>query len=173
MSNRSKQLGTARELTGIAERLWSRILKTSSGCWEWQGYRMPAGYGQIGIDGRVDVTHRVAWSIANGKKIPAGLVVRHKCDNPPCINPAHLELGTHADNVQDAVDRGRVARGFRLPHTRLTEDDVREIRRRYRRFKSPGIKGWCSNSVDLAVEFAVRTEHIQGIVSRRERRNVI
>jgi hypothetical protein len=60
-------------------------------------------------------------------RVPDGMVVRHKCDNPACVNPDHLELGTHADNVADRDARGRTARGERL-HAKLTEDDVLRIR---------------------------------------------
>lgn len=82
---------------------------TSDGCWEWRGDRNELGYGRLtlvrkGLDkARV---HRLMFERYSGP-IPAGLVVRHKCDNPPCSNPDHLELGTQNDNVQDMIDRGR------------------------------------------------------------------
>lgn len=92
---------------------WSEsTVVPESGCWEWQKCRSPHGYGRIGsivINGashRGTYTHRVSWALANGEW-PEGLVVRHKCDNPPCINPEHLEIGTHADNARDRQERGR------------------------------------------------------------------
>ena len=82
---------------------------TERGCWEWRGGVSGSGYGilsapRLGLDGaRV---HRLMWEMHNGP-ISDGLVVRHRCDNPPCINPNHLEIGTHGQNMQDMVDRGR------------------------------------------------------------------
>ena len=92
----------------------SRLSKImENGCIEYIGSRdSRSGYGKVRVGSRTDGTrrtaraHRVAWEIARGP-IPEGHVVRHRCDNPPCVNPDHLELGTQADNVQDMVDRGR------------------------------------------------------------------
>jgi len=75
-------------------------------CWEWTGARTRGGYGHIGAGRRTLKAHRVAWEIANGP-IPDGMVVRHKCNNPPCVRPLHLELGTHADNNRDMAARCR------------------------------------------------------------------
>jgi hypothetical protein len=81
-----------------------------SGCIEWLGPFSPSGYGHVGKrqgDRKITFrTHRLAYELAYGP-IPEGLVVRHKCDNPPCINPAHLELGTSAQNNRDRDTRGR------------------------------------------------------------------
>lgn len=87
------------------------------------------GYKQRRIDGTLHYVHRLAWEKAHGP-IPAGLKVRHKCDNPPCENPDHLELGTQADNVADMDERGRrqALRGMDATNRKLTEDDVRAIR---------------------------------------------
>jgi hypothetical protein len=84
-------------------------------CWEWTGTRMPAGYGKLSLGGEFVYAHRLAYAIAHQvshRDIPAGIVVRHRCDNPPCCNPSHLVLGTYADNTRDMVERGRsTARG--------------------------------------------------------------
>lgn len=155
----------------LSERLWSRVEKLPTGCWEWQGYRLPSGHGQIeGADRRVTTTHRAAWETTFGP-IPDGLLVRHKCDNPPCVNPEHLELGTAADNSRDAVERGRNARGFALPQTVLSIADVTAIRSRYRVFTIPGRRGRHSNRNELATEFGVSPGHIKEIVGGRERVN--
>jgi len=151
----------------LAERLWSRVEKMPSGCWEWQGYRMPepGNYGQIGVPGhRSDVTHRVAYRVACGE-IPAGMVVRHTCDNPPCVNPDHLLLGTAAENSQDMVERGRSTRGR---NAKLTDDQVREIRQRH----IPRGKGVPGNRASLAAEFGITPQHVTDLVSRRERVHV-
>lgn len=158
----------------LAERLWSRVAKLSSGCWEWQGYRMPSGHGQIGIgQHRVTTTHRVSWELSSGEAIPTGLMVRHRCDNPPCVNPEHLELGTAADNSRDAMERGRTARGFRLPNTRLSDEDVRVVRELYCRWTGPpGVRGYQSNSDELANRFGVTRKYIAAIVAGSERVHV-
>src|SRR5690349_13982377 len=82
------------------------ITKLSTPCIEWDGTRHVKGYGQITIRGRTVRAHRLAWEKANGP-IPEGMMVCHKCDNPPCINPEHLFLGTSKDNAQDSIIKGR------------------------------------------------------------------
>jgi hypothetical protein len=85
---------------------------TASGCWEWTGGRYPRGYGylrnfEFGDAGGRCLAHRWAWGVERGA-IPKGMVVMHACDNPPCVNPAHLRLGTQADNYRDAMMKGRI-----------------------------------------------------------------
>lgn len=85
------------------------------------------GYAVIWIDGIYHLAHRVSYEQSYGK-ISEGLVVRHKCDNPRCVNPSHLELGTHKDNALDRVKRDRSAKGIDNGRSKLTEDDVLFIR---------------------------------------------
>lgn len=96
-------------------------------CWLWTGCRAGNGYGRMSVGGRQRPAHRIAWTIANGP-IPEGLFVCHTCDNPPCVNPAHLFLGTHRENMKDMASKGRSTAGERHPKAKLTEADVREIR---------------------------------------------
>ena len=94
------------------ERVMSRTAPGPDGCIEYQGTRGRFGYGQTRIGSRIDGTrrsvkvHRLVWEEHHGP-IPEGLVVRHKCDNPPCCNIEHLEIGTQQDNIRDKVERGR------------------------------------------------------------------
>ena len=105
-----------------------------SGCWEWVGSRNQKGYGLITIHNKTTKAHRLAYQTWVGP-IPEGLLIRHKCDNPPCINPEHLEPGTIQDNAQDMVERGRSVRGRTRAlsgeqhrQSKLTEADVIRIR---------------------------------------------
>lgn len=91
----------------LAERLKAGYTITEDGCWTWFKSKDQCGYGMIGIaPGRCNRAHRVSYELHVGP-IPAGMIVRHSCDNPPCVNPAHLSVGTDADNVRDRDSRGR------------------------------------------------------------------
>lgn len=94
----------------VKERLMSRIEVTESGCWEYQQCKSKHGYGRLGYGPRelgVQWAHILSWEIHNGE-IPFNLCVLHKCDNPPCVNPEHLFLGTQTENVYDCIDKGRM-----------------------------------------------------------------
>ena len=91
------------------ERIFANVRVTEAGCWEWQGARMPAGYGLVTLAGhRSWLVHRLAWVLVNGP-IPDGLCACHTCDNPPCINPEHLWLGSVGENNTDRHMKGRDA----------------------------------------------------------------
>jgi hypothetical protein len=78
----------------------------SEECWEWQASKR-SGYGAFKYSGRVMGAHVVSWELFNKEKVPVGMCVCHKCDNPPCVNPNHLFLGTKKDNAIDMVSKGR------------------------------------------------------------------
>lgn len=93
------------------ERFWSKVDRTKpDACWPWIGYRNVHGYGTFWFEDRHVIASRMAWELTHAP-ITNGLFVCHRCDNPPCCNPAHLFLGTMADNFHDAVAKGRVALG--------------------------------------------------------------
>ena len=93
----------------LYKRFWEKVDVSAGphGCWLWIATVTNKGYGQFS-KGRVSVTaHRMSWELANGVKPPTDLFVCHRCDTPTCVNPAHLFLGTHRDNIADMVAKGR------------------------------------------------------------------
>lgn len=141
--------------------------ETSAGCWEWGGGRLQRGmgYGRVSWMSKSVTAHRLAYETWVGP-IPEGLIVRHKCDNPPCINPEHLEIGTPADNARDMIERGRkvVTRGEGFKSTKLTESQVRAIRKLY----SEGV-----SQMDLAEQFGVTNKNISLIVLGKTWRHIL
>lgn len=109
-------------------RFWARV-QQGDGCWEWTGFRDPKGYGRFQFEGRPMGVHRLSWLLHHGP-IPAGLHVLHRCDNPPCVNPDHLWLGTNDDNIADRHAKGRDAHnaGEAGARAKLTERQVLDIR---------------------------------------------
>src|SRR5215831_7021758 len=109
-------------LASRIERFWSHVSK-ADGCWEWTAYRDPAGYGRLGAGSKkagVILAHRFSWIIHFGP-IPEGIHVCHHCDNPPCVRPEHLFLGSNADNHADMRAKGRSNYGDRNAMRRYPE----------------------------------------------------
>ena len=114
------------------ERYADRIARGApDACWHWTGAKASAGYGHGNRNGEHFYAHRAAFESRHGAGAAAGQVVRHRCDNPPCCNPAHLLVGTHADNSADKWERGRgrPVRGEMVNTAKVTEADVIEMRR--------------------------------------------
>jgi hypothetical protein len=118
-----QKVGRVDKLKSMAiNRFFSRIAKMeSTGCWEWTGTTNNSGYGLMGASGDIVSAHRFSWMHHFGD-IAEGLQVCHKCDNPKCVNPEHLFLGTNEDNQMDCVTKGRKPK-------KITLDDAVEIKR--------------------------------------------
>lgn len=125
---RMRRLGRI-TLPSVEERFWARVNKGEPDqCWEWTASCNAQGYGKYFSEN----AHRQAWRLAYGQEIPDGLFVLHHCDNPPCCNPRHLYAGTRQQNMDDAVQRGRLRpqKGEAHGGAKLTDDAVRDIRQR-------------------------------------------
>jgi len=119
----------------LEERFWAKVARRGpNDCWEWMAGKTTAGYGHIhgkgGAKGKVIYAHRLSWELLNGP-ILKELCCLHRCDNPGCVNPTHLFLGSQIDNVADKVAKGRQAHGENAGGCKLTSDQVVEIRKEY------------------------------------------
>jgi hypothetical protein len=143
----------------LQERFEARVVRTEAACWKWVGSVNQSGRGQLKINGAFLTASHVSYNLYNGS-VPTGLYVLHKCDNPNCVNPEHLFLGSQSDNMQDMVSKGRqsVLKGELSPTCKLSDAQVIEIRRRH--------KPWCpkNGTAPMAREFGVTYGHIQKIV---------
>ena len=133
-------------------RFWDKVKRRGPDkCWNWTGANTGNGYGQFWWNGRNQRAHRVSYALS-GRTLDPDLQVCHTCDNGMCVNPAHLFQGTAAENVWDAVKKGR------RNDVRLTPEDAKAIRRDYVRREVPMSK--------LALRFGVSTTTISRIIDR-------
>lgn len=149
----------AHRVRPLVERFWSHVDQSpgqgpDGDCWEWMKGRVEQGYGRLSV-GRGEVrAHRFAYEIAFGP-LPAGMMVCHHCDHPPCCNPAHLFAGTQDDNMADMVAKGRSLQGERHHKAKLRDDDVRAILADDRM------------QIEIAAAYGV-TQGLVGMIKRRE-----
>lgn len=155
--------------TPTEPRFWERIQTTDRGCWEFTGKCDCHGYGTIWVseEQRIMFTHRYSWSLAHGE-IPEGLDVLHKCDNPPCVNPDHLFLGTQSDNAKDMHQKGRrhvptveISQKISAAHNPLANLDPEKVME-IRRLSSQG-----ESYRKIAAKFDVTKTTIRNIVLKR------
>lgn len=151
-----------RAVMPLAGRFWQKVLE-SEGCWIWAGSKYRNGYGRVGAGRKGQghlLAHRVSWTLHFGP-IPSGLCVCHHCDNPPCVRPDHLFLGSVRDNAADRDAKGRwhTTVGEARTTAKLSDDRVRELRRR----RDDG-----QTMQNLATEFGVSYSTVNAIVHRRK-----
>ncbi len=159
---RMRNYGTTDLIRPSAEdRFWRSVNKTADGCWLWTaGSRTKQGYGNLRVNGRSTQAHRFSYALHNGP-IPNGLHVLHRCDVVACVNPAHLFLGTDADNMADKMAKGRhrALSGEECGTARLTRLKVDEIRARY---ACGGV-----SFMKLAREYGVAKYTINAVINRK------
>ncbi len=144
------------------DRFWDKV-DTLGECWEWTAATNLQGYGVFRVDGKNILAHRFVYSRVC-EEIPEGMHICHHCDNPLCVKPSHLFMGTHNDNMQDAITKGRIDnRGEGNGRSKLCDDDVREIRRLH----SLGIE-----QKVICEMWEVRDSMISRIVNRKNWRHV-
>jgi len=142
----------------IIERFESKINKDSL-CWIWKGNYFRYGYGYLNVAGKNISANRISWMLHN-EKTPGKYFVCHKCDNPQCVNPDHLYLGSPQDNSDDMKKRNRSLRGELCPASKLSNDDVEQIKKRHKNGEYQRL---------LAKEFGVTREHLNKIINGKKR----
>jgi hypothetical protein len=135
---------------------FEKYIDKSGECWLWTGSCNNNGYGRFGFEGKIWHCHRFSYFLANGELPTPPLLVRHKCRSRNCVNPEHLEYGTSSENELDKVRDGTHKRGERNNTVKLTEAQVREIRRRSD-----------EKQRDLAKEFGVTYQTIWAIIHKK------
>jgi hypothetical protein len=153
---------------------WSKVDKSSghgpyyennslvrNNCWEWNGCKHTKGYGLFWGYKKQTRAHRISWLLTNGD--PGKFWVLHHCDNPSCVNPSHLFLGTHDDNMQDRNKKERQTKGEKNGRSKIDEQKVLDIRKRYS-------NGERQNSI--AMDYSISQNQISDIVNRKRWKHI-
>lgn len=136
----------------LQERFWEKVdVKEQDDCWEWKACKKSDGYGLFNISNKNEIASRVSWEIKYGK-IEKNLCVLHKCDNPLCVNPHHLFLGTHLDNMMDMCKKGRTH------NSKLSIEKVKEIKILLAQHRSPN---------SIAKKFQISKQLINSIKQKK------
>jgi len=142
--------------------------KSPDECWEWQGQRRKpkgnakSGYGRLEFKGKQYTAHKLAWELHNKTTVPDGYVVCHSCDNPCCVNPNHLFLGSNQDNMTDRNKKQRQAKGKDIHTNKLSQEDVKYIKSLPKGF----------NQSEVARQFGVYSSCISAIVNGKNWKHI-
>lgn len=147
---------------------WAKVDKNGAGgCWVWTASQKERGYGQYFIKGKMHRAHRLAWTLC-GKELPARpLELAHRCDNRLCVNPEHLFVATHEENMADCYAKGRQAKGAKIHFATLTEEQVRYIKANY--IKTSPRKG---NGSQIARHLGINPGTVHAIGSGRSWKHI-
>lgn len=146
------------------DRFWEKVIKAGDDeCWHWTGARLKTGHGQFFNGKKVIGAHRYCYEMHEGQ-IPLGMMVCHSCDVPFCVNPRHLFLGMPSDNMRDRDKKGRQAFGERQGCSKLTSEQVKQIRNMYNESNI--------SQRSLAAQFNVNQRAIWAVLSNETWRHV-
>lgn len=177
---------TSKALIPLEDRFWAKVDKDGAvhpllgtKCWLWNGATHPAGYGLLGRgrnkEGLIRATH-ASWKLYTGQDVPKGMLIMHRCDNPPCCNPDHLELGTHKTNCDDMIKKGRKVLGtpkYGMDNnlTKISTETVQAIKDMW----LDGLPTWGDGRVGhrekIMNKFSVSATTVKAIVAGKRRVN--
>lgn len=141
---------------------YSKIKKTPT-CWLWLGFKKETGYGRININGKNYGAHRISYILHKGR-ISKNLEVCHTCDNRSCVNPKHLFLGTHQENMADMTAKGRTLKGEKNGRCRLKKIQIKEILKKIKQKKY--------TNTEIAKQYSISNSHVSAIKSGKRWRHL-
>lgn len=147
----------------VQERFMNKVLQTDT-CWNWTGYRNSYGYGKFCLNKKIDFAHRVSFTLFKGE-IPKGMCILHSCDNPRCVRPQHIRLGTHKENMEDKVAKNRQHKpnGELNGRSKLKNHDVSELL---------VLHAFGFSGVELAKQFDISIAVVSTIINNRSWKHI-